>query len=360
MNFLQKVKKNEVKFGLENYVFLLRGIPKSGKSSFYAKLIEDMYGDSSKGLLIPFEKGYSAINGVNVFPYTITPELVIDDETFTGWEVFTSLVDELCALPAEEKPKIIAIDTIDEFVSVASEEVCRLSRLKTKKPCDSIDAAFGGFARGKKLLASMVKEQIEKLRGANIGIFFIGHTKLKTLKTKIDEQEYQVLGSNLTEDYDRIFANDADFILIIEEDNQIVNGKMVTGERYLRFRGDGFYSAGSRFPNVPEKTPLDTKEFINVLKKAVMEISGIKTESEYSKAVDQENKMRTEEVKHNKEVQEKTAIDLVEKIKAFGKAANTTVAMELKQALVDNEIDLKNPIKNKITALQEIVTRFNI
>lgn len=206
----------------------------------------------------------------------------------------------------------------------------------------------------------MIKEQIEKLRGANIGIFFIGHTKIKTLKTKIDEQEYQILGSNLTEDYDRMFANDADFILIIEEDKSIVNGRVVNGERHLRFRGDGFYSAGSRFPNVPERIPLDTKIFIDTLKKAVMEITGVKSERDYEKAVVKEEKEKTETLKHNKEIQEQTSIELVNKIKVFGKEVASAIALELQQAIIENEIDLKHPTKNKITSLQEIITRFNI
>lgn len=148
MSFLNKVKTNEVKFGLENYVFLIRSAPKLGKTSLYASLVKEMYGDITKGLLIPFEKGYSAINDVNVFPHTITPEMVIDDESYTGWEVFTGLVDELCN---QDHIKFIAIDTVDEFINVASEEVCRLSRIKTKKPCDSIDSSFGGFARGRNI-----------------------------------------------------------------------------------------------------------------------------------------------------------------------------------------------------------------
>ena len=145
MSFLSKVKKNEVKFGLDNYVFLLRGVPKSGKSSTYAEIVKEMYGDSSKGLLIPFEKGYSAIKDVNVFPYTIVPEMEIDGEHYTGWSVFCDLVDEICNLEGEDKIHIVAIDTVDELINVGIEEVCRISRVKNKKPCDSIDMALGGL-----------------------------------------------------------------------------------------------------------------------------------------------------------------------------------------------------------------------
>lgn len=362
MGFLNKVKKNEVKFGLENYVFLIRGTAKAGKSSFFAQIVEEMYGDSSKGLLIPFEKGYSAINGVNIFPYTITPEVVIDEETYTGWEVFTGLVDEIINTPEEERIKIVAIDTVDEFINVAIEETCRTSRIKTKKPCDSIDSAYGGFGRGRMFMKKMIKEQIEKLRGAGVGIFFIGHTKVKTLKTKIDEEEYQILGSNLTEDYDAVFANDADFILMITNDNKIVDGRMITGERYLRFRGDGFYAAGSRFANVPEQIPLDAKIFIQTLKKCVMDLAGVKDEKTMNKLVEKEEKESKETREKTKKVSEDKLNELITKIKQFGASDDTPISTktELMGVIGEYEIDLKNPLNNNITSLQEIIDRFGI
>ena len=363
MGFLSKIKKNEVKFGLENYVFLLMGVPKSGKTSTFANIVNEMYdGDFSKGLLIPFEKGYSAIDNVNIFPYTIVPEMIIDDVNYDGWDVFTQLVDEIVNTPEEERIKIVAIDTIDEFMNVAINEVCRQSRIKTKKPCDSINSAFGGFGNGRVHLRKMIKEQTEKLRGAGVGIFFIGHTKVKTLKTKIDEEEYQVLGSNLTEDYSAIFANDADFILMITNDNQIVNGKMVTGNRYLRFRGDGFYMAGSRFPNVPEQIPLDAKVFIQTLKNCVMNLAGVKDEKTMDKLIENEAKENKATREKNKKVSEEKLNELLTKIKQFGASDDTPIATktELMGVIGEYEIDMKNPLNNNITSLQEIIDRFGI
>lgn len=362
MGFLSKIKKNEVKFGLENYVFLIRGAAKAGKSSFFAQIVEEMYGDSTKGLLIPFEKGYSAINGVNIFPYTIVPEMMIDEETYRGWEVFTQLVDEIINTPEEDRIKIVAIDTVDEFINVAIDETCRLSRIKTKKPCDSIDQSWGGFGRGRAFMKKMIKEQIEKLRGAGVGIFFIGHTKVKTLKTKIDEEEYQILGSNLTEDYDAVFANDADFILMITNDNKVVDGRMITGERYLRFRGDGFYAAGSRFANVPEQIPLDAKVFIQTLKNCVMGLANIKDMKTMDKLVEQEQKENKVTREKNKKASEEKLNELLTKIKQFGASDDTPIATktELMGVIGEYEIDMKNPLNNNITSLQEIIDRFGI
>lgn len=208
----------------------------------------------------------------------------------------------------------------------------------------------------------MIKEQIEKLRGNGIGIMFIGHTKVKTLKTKIDEQEYQIMGSNLTEDYDRIFANDADFIMMISEDTNIVNGKLISGERFLRLRGDGFYSAGCRFHNVPERISLDAKVLINTIKTAVMELNNVKDETQYKEKVKEENIIKEKEIAHNKEIEKDMAVELMGKIKAFGSNPNvaTSVKEELVQACLSAELDMKEPTNNKLSALRDIVDRFKL
>ena len=362
MNLLKMAKTNEVKFDLANYVILLRGEAKSGKTTFYSQVVKELYNDTSKGLLIPFEKGYSAIQGVNVFPETIIPSMVINGQPMTGWKVFTEIVDEVCQLKGEDKINIVCIDTVDEFLKVAEAEVCKLSRIKTKKPCESVDSAFGGFARGKKYLANMVKEQIEKLRNANVGIVFIGHTKIKTLKTKIEEQEYNILGSSLTEDYDRIFANDADFILMITQENHIHNGVMTKGERFLRFRGDGFYNAGSRFHNVPEKIQLSARGFVDTLKKAVMEINEVKDVVEYETKVEAEFKA-SEEVAVKSQEEIKSLVDnMVERIKAFIEDPSVPAMrkQEFKEACLSRELNLREPYSNEVTAFQEVCGQFGL
>lgn len=145
MGLLNKVKKNEVILGFEDYCFLLRGQEKSGKTSLYADLVKEFYGDTTKGLLIPFEKGYSAINDINVFPITILPKTKIDGIEKDGWDIFSELVNELIETRDENGIKLICIDTVDEFMKVAIEKIKRMSIIETGKPCKSINDCFGGL-----------------------------------------------------------------------------------------------------------------------------------------------------------------------------------------------------------------------
>lgn len=289
MGLLQKVRKNEVILGFENYCFLLRGAEKSGKTSFYSDLVKEFYHDTSAGLLIPFEKGYSAISDINVFPYTILPKTRIDGKERDGWDVFAELVNELITTKETNGIKIVCIDTVDEFIKVAIEKVKRMSIQETGKPCKSINDAFGGFARGKERLAILIKEQTQKLRNAGYGVMYIGHTKYKTLKTKYEDTEYQILGSNLSEDYDKMIANDADMILMITQEPTIVDNKIIGNERKLRLRSDGFYSAGSRFKDVPETIECSAKAFIHTFEKAIKSASGIKSDKELKEKMEEQH-----------------------------------------------------------------------
>lgn len=277
----RKMMKNIVKACLSEYLILLRGEEKSGKTSFYSDLVKEFYGDESAGFLIPFETGYKAIGNLNVFDHTIVPgknfiynpDTDSDDE-FTGWKLFTSIVDDLVETRKDNGIKVICIDTIDRFYDVAIEETLRQSRIDTKKPCKSLNEAFGGFGRGKEVLFRLVKGQLQRLRDAGYGVIIIGHVKHKSIKDKIQQEEYQVLGSNLNEDMDKAIANDADFILMISNEKTVSDKMVVGSSRFLRFRGDGYYSAGSRFHNVPEKIELSAKGFIDAFNVAVKTATG--------------------------------------------------------------------------------------
>lgn len=144
--------KNVVKACLSEYLILLRGEEKSGKTTFYADLVKEFYGSEEAGFMIPFETGYKAINNINVFGQTISPgknyvynpDMECDDE-YTGWALFTAIVDDLVATRKDNGIKVVCIDTIDRFYDVAIEEVLKLSRIETKKPCKSLNDAFGGL-----------------------------------------------------------------------------------------------------------------------------------------------------------------------------------------------------------------------
>lgn len=359
MGLLSKVKKNKVALNFENYCILLRGEPKSGKSTLYSEIVNEFYGTPDAGLLIPFEKGYSAIDNVNVFPYTILPETKIDGVTKQGWDVLVELVDEIIATKEENGIKIICIDTVDEFMRVATSKVIKLSIKETGKPCKSINDAFSGYGKGKERLGNIIKDLIQKIRNAGIGLFFIGHTKYKTLKTKIEQEEFQILGSNLTEDLDRMISNDADMILMITNEPRIVKGEIIGHERKLRLRSDGFYAAGSRFKHVPETIECDARLFIKTMEEAVKAAAHISNDEEFKKAKEKEAKEQAEEIKENApDPEEKAKI-----IKAMQERTKTMDAVEKKAFVTfvtDNDIKLKDPDANDIEILKMLVDKYEL
>ncbi len=359
MGLLDKVKKNEVILGFEDYCILLRGEPKSGKTSFYADLVEKFYHDTSKGLLIPFEKGYSAINNINVFPLTILPKMKVDGTEKDGWDVFVALVNELIETKDTNGIKMVCIDTVDEFMKVAIEKVKRLSVIETGKPCKSINDAFGGFARGKERLSVLVKEQTQKLRSAGYGVMYIGHTKYKTLKTKGDEKEYDVLGSNLSEDYDKMIANDADMILMITQEPKIVKGEIVGHERKLRLRSDGFYSAGSRFKDVPETIECSADEFIETFKNAVKSASGIKDDKELLEKSKEQHKEIMKENSENLPDKDRK-IKIVNAIKEKTHTMTPAERKKFSDLISEYKYDFKNPDSIDEDNLQILVDTFDL
>ena len=356
MGLLSKVKRNEVILGFEDYCFLLRGTEKSGKTSFYADLVREFYKDPTAGLLIPFEKGYSAISDINVFPYTILNKVRIDGIEKDGWDVFSELVNELVETKNENGIKIVCIDTVDEFFKVAIEKIKRLSIIETGKPCKSINDAFGGFGRGRERLATLIKEQTQKLRGAGYGVMYIGHTKYKTLKTKYDETEYNILGSNLSEDYDKMIANDADMILMITQEPKIVKNEVVGNERKLRLRSDGFYAAGSRFKDVPETIECSAKAFIEAFTNAIKSAAHIKNDKELKEKIEEQHKHNIVETINEDEEKEK----IIQGLKSHKwKDGEQSEFMGFIKSM-DIKLNLKSPKDNDLNDLKNLVDKFNI
>lgn len=364
---LNMVKQNKVDLDFSNYAILLRGAPKIGKTSLYHEIIKAKYGEQG-GLLIPFEKGYSAIDGLNVFPVTLLPVTNINGVERHGWDVFTDIVKEVISTRETNGIKVICIDTIDEFMTVVQNKVCKLSAIETKKPCKSINDAYGGFNRGAEKVKELIKEQVQKLRNAGIGLFFIGHTKYKTLKTKIDKEEYNILGSNLTENYDKMIANDVDMILMITQEPEIKDGVIIGNQRKIRFRSDGFYDVGSRFQYLPEAINCSdnaqetAKNFISVVEDAIKKSANITDESEFKSKLNEQRVEHEAEIKNNIQNDIDKKERMLQALHAFTSNPNTTQAQKIRFVELKNLHNIKFKDKDSVSTevLQEIIDEFNL
>jgi len=132
----------------------------------------------------------------------------------------------------------------------------------------SLNAALGGYGAGRKKVEELIDNLLADLRHAGYGIFLIGHTKLKDVKEK-NGDEYQQLTSNLSSDYDGIFANKADVIMTISIDKTIENGIITGTKRYMHFRDDGFVDCGSRFRGMVDKCEYGARNYIDAFENGV-------------------------------------------------------------------------------------------
>lgn len=266
MGRLGKIKANEVKVRLEDYIHLVLGEGKTGKSTLYRDLINAHYnGDMSKGLLLAFEPGYKALDGL----------YAQDIEDWDDWE---ETLDELISDRKNLPYKFIAIDTIDKFVDMAIDKTLRASKKKDGIKVESINSAFGGYNRGKEFCLKLMKDTLDKLHKNSYGIFLIGHTKLKKKNTGVtlaDGQDYMQLSSNLTGDYEAIFRDMADMMSFLVVDREVsgdvedVKKRTAKSSVSMHFRSNGEIDCGGRFTELPSSVPYGADNYLKAFEQGV-------------------------------------------------------------------------------------------
>ena len=347
-------KTNKVKCDIGSYIHYWRGVKKSGKTTLFYDLVKEQYKDLSKGLLIAVgdEIGYQALDGL---VYVETPT----------WSDFTEVVDAL----VEENDNdfaVIGLDTVDELVKLAQEEVKRIHR-KTKGQPAEFNACLGGFGQPRKKVEELIDAQLARLRRGGYGIIYIGHTKIRDVQEK-NGDSYQQLTSNLSADYDGIFANKADIVMTIVVEKDIDDNKHINGtERYMYFRSDGFVDAGGRFSEMPGKVKYGAANYISAFEAGVKgaitdkvsekdiekrkkdEIAArAKAAAEYSKA-EKDNKA-------DKEANKEIIAEIQDKISGFDKKQMTEIKKLMKELNIE---DFKNPSETPTKDLQKILEFVN-
>lgn len=258
MSRLKKIKPNVPQADLKDYVITLFGVPKSGKTTLAHNMGIEMYGTTEKSLLIGFEDGYKALPGVMA-------------ESIKDWSDFKDLVDDLIEDKEENKDnsqfQFLILDTIDEMAEMAAKVVLpRLSKLDGKQYKNVDDVGFG---RGTSAVRKEIMPVIKQLHKAGYGICAITHDKEKKMEPKVG-QAYDVTTLSLSKTLSEGIENMSDFIVFINIEVEKVNGKNETN-RYMYFRSDTTFRAGSRFKSVPEKVQWGAKNFLDVFKEAVTE-----------------------------------------------------------------------------------------
>lgn len=322
-----KYTLNTITVALENFRHYWRGIPKIGKSTMFRDLIVEAYGSPEFGLLISpgNETGYKALSNL----------YAIEAPT---WEDFVEIVDDLVENKAENKFKMIAIDTVDELISIASDKTMKVHFQRKGEKCQTLNAALGGYGAGHKYVCDLINDQIRRLESANYGLVFISHTKIRDIKEKNMEEGYQTLTTNLESRFDRIFSDKADIIATLYASKNVKDNELVGTDRFIYFRTDGFVDAGSRFSNMPERVPMSAKEYIKAFEQ------GVKNSFSSNVSDNEIEKIRKAELAEK----EKKAAEYVEKAK--------TGDPDMAEKLITAE-DYHNAITEKLAELDSEVKK---
>lgn len=339
----RQYKTNEVKVDLASYRHYWRGVKKAGKTTLFYQLMMKLYGDPSYGLELSVgnERGYKALDGM---VYDEAPD----------WGTLMEITEDLIENKADNNFKFICFDTVDELVEIAKREVVRLDYRKTGERHE-FNACLGGYARPREKVTELINNLMTRLEDSGYGIIWIGHTKYRTVNEK-NGDSYDMLTSNLSSDYDGIFANKADVVMMIDIEKDIENSFVQGTQRYMWFRGDGFVDAGGRFSQIEQKVEFSVDNYIKTVSDAIRaEIKSHKADDKYiAEKAKQEQREREEFYQANKEklMNEEPEIDEYEKnakecdeLKAEIKAAITAADAETKKVLQAKLKEAGLPIK---------------
>lgn len=339
----REYKTNEVKVDLASYRHYWRGVKKAGKTTLFYQLMMKLYGDPSYGLELSVgnERGYKALDGM---VYDEAPD----------WGTLMEIAEDLIENKADNNFKFICFDTVDELVEIAKKEVVRLDYKKTGERHE-FNACLGGYARPREKVTELINNLMTRLEDSGYGIIWIGHTKYRTVNEK-NGDSYDMLTSNLSSDYDGIFANKADVVMMIDIEKDIEDSLVQGTQRYMWFRGDGFVDAGGRFSQIEQKVEFSVDNYIKTVSDAIRaEIKSHKADDKYmAEKAKQEQKEREEFYQANKEklMNEDPELDeyendlkLCEELKAEIKAAITAADTETKKKLQAKLKEANLPIK---------------
>lgn len=319
---LMNLQVNVPKVRLEDYIFTIYGRPKAGKSTLFAKLVNEFYGDANAGLLIGFERGFNALKVVA--------------QPCDEFADFIEIVDQLEEGHGKLPFKFVAIDTIDVMYKQAVSYVLKRESRKDGKKYQAVNDIPWG--KGHEYIEIEISTQLDRIKRLGLGLFMITHDKDKKFESR-EGVSYDKTTCSLPDRIRNTILNMSDFINFIDiaKEKDELLGKLID-KRYIYFRADGSdLEAGSRFENVPNRIEYDEKLFIKTFENAV--------KSSLEDGQDM-NKLKIQ--------QEKESIEKTTKYIVSQKEDNT----EAKQEKLDK---IKaNMSKFDLAALQKIMAEYKI
>jgi len=257
---------NEIKIDLATYRHYIRGLAKIGKTTFFRDFIMELYGNPRNGLLLSLgnESGYKALSNIVA-------------KNCSTWYDFIEVVDDLVENKESNEFKFVCIDTVDRSFEIAEKRVLDIHRSIKGEPAFSIDAALGGYRKGKNKAKVLLEEQIARLENAGYGMMYLGHTKTKQIEEQVGEVSYEKVTGSLEFAYDALYSDRADIISMIVYESISKNKELKDQKRVMYFRNTAIVDAGGRIDEkfFPEKIDYSAKGYIETVTKALEMAAGV-------------------------------------------------------------------------------------
>jgi hypothetical protein len=282
LSFRNKVKKVVPKVDLQSYNVLVAGGFKSGKTRLWKEVMELHYpNEPDAGTLLAFEPGYNTWELDSVIP------MHDYDWKFFKNDVVKGLVEEA---KKGRITKVIGIDTVDRLMDMAGEFILDQINKKYGKNFTGLQEISENIKgeNGYMLLKKEVWKQIDILKNAGYGFFWLAWTKEKETTT-IDGLKYNSIELMMSKTGADIFASQADLtctlfseVKVLDKDGNELEtnvktkggkelaSKFHTTEVNMYFLPSNYIGiAGGRFTELPEKVSYSAENFMAVFEEAV-------------------------------------------------------------------------------------------
>ena len=202
--------KNHVKVDPTNYGLMLLAPAKHGKTTLIKEAMEIM-GKNYLFVELKSERGADAIENIQYINCPSWSEDYNEDDNSIGWE---ELVDDICENPTDYNLDCIIMDTYDQYITMAEERIIYLhNKQNPDRRTTQFNACFGGFGAPSKKAIEIMFEQIERLNKVGVKVWWIGHTKLRTITDETGEYSYDILTSDQQSNYFHCFFNKCCFTM---------------------------------------------------------------------------------------------------------------------------------------------------
>ena len=220
---------------LKGKYLLLYGKPKTGKTTMASRF--------PKNLLIAFEKGYNAIDGIKAVDVN-------------KWSEFRQVLRQLEKPEAQEMYDTITIDTTTIAYEMCEQFVCSQNGVQSIR-----DIPWGqGWTLAKKEFESCLR----KITMLGYGLVLISHIETRKEKTA-DDSEIEILAPSMPKRCYEVVNQIVDIIgyIATEWDDD------GNSQRWLYTRQTPTVMAGSRFPYLAPKIKLGYDELVAAINEAI-------------------------------------------------------------------------------------------